>query len=216
MISKSWNKKILISIVIIFVLLLIAGGVFLWQRANKEKFKGHPIKKTAFVDAADYAVRDTLEGKIIESKKEGLTAKVPEGWEIRIYEEGVDLLSSEVEFSEYGGISLKSIKEKGGCGISIGILECEKVDPEIETDVEEIRYLIALSQEKPIEMKKEERYEVIKVDNRLALKEVIGNEEYVLIQIPIDNKIYFFDAFLFSERCIQQFNKFLETVSINR
>jgi hypothetical protein len=209
------NKKIIISIIIIFILIFIAGGLFLWWKIEESKeSKRQLIKKTTFVSGENYTIRDTPEGKIIENKKEEFSVKVPEGWEVKIHEEGVDLLSLEVEFNEYGRISWENTKEKGGCGISLGILKTEKVDPEIETDAEEISRLIIITQEKPIEMK-EEGYEVIEVDNRLALKESTEMKgEYVLVQIPINNKIYFFDNFLFSEQCVQEFDRFLETVSI--
>ena len=109
------------------------------------------------------------------------------------------------------------MREKGACWVSIDISKCKKIDPDVDTDAEIIRKHIIATQKDPEKMT-QEGYEVIKVSDHLALKEVHrqeGTERYILVEIPINNTIYSFSSgLIFSEKCLQEFNKILETVSI--
>jgi len=211
------SKKIKIIIpVVIILLVLIAGGIFWWQW-KKEFPKMKTINEREFVDSAEYEVIETPEGKIVENKKERLAIKVPEDWTVKKYGGEVDLLSPETEFDQYGGISFKSVKEKGACGLAIQIIKSKKVDPEIMTDVEEIGDLITKAQESPIN-EEGKKYEVFMVGGKLGLKKIIlkeNKEISISVEVPIDNTLYSFNSgLIFSEKCVQEFNKILETVSI--
>lgn len=211
------NKKIKIIIsIIVFVLILLitAGGIFWWKWKSKTYIK--TISKRVYVNSEEYEIKEAPEGKILENKKEGLVVRIPNGWIVKQDEGGIGIFSPEIEFDQYGGF-LKSVREKGACVVGITISKCEKVDPEVDTDAEIIKRYVIMAQEDPEEMS-QEGYEVTKVDDYLALKEIHrqeGEVRYILVEIPINNTIYSFDSgLIFSEKCLQEFNKILETVSI--
>jgi len=197
---KLGNKKITIFIIIL-ALLLITGGVFWWW--GEREIKGSPD---------DYVIKETVEGKIVENKKAGLTVKIPDGWEVeRVeFEEGATNFYSqdaEVELRE-GKIVLPI---KSGCLIQFNVVY-EKMD--LEQIKEEARYthywLDSVSEE----------FEEITVKNCSAIKNTFDTQKTgpgIGIYIPIKNKGY---AFYFywgpeeKEKCAQEFDKFLETVEI--
>jgi len=209
------NKKIIFGVIIVLLLLLL-GGVFWWQQ-EKEFPQKKIIQKRIPIDSAEYEIKDTPEGKIVENKKEGLIVKVPEGWIVKKYGEEVDILSPETEFDQYGGVSLKSLKEKGACGMAIQILKYEKVDPEITTYAEYLRNLIEGLQQNPV-IEERSKSEVITVSNKLGVKTIHlkeGKETYISVEIPVDHTVYgFYSGLIFAEGCVQEFNKILETILI--
>jgi len=211
--NSKLKKRQAVIVIVVFVFLLIIGGFFWW------KWK---IPEPTYVNSTDYEIKDTSEGKIIENKEEGLTFKVPEGWGVKKYDEGISLFSPEVEFDQYGDVLIESLKEKGGCGVGVKVVEY-KSEPAITIEVGFLRGLInriqenSTVQESPITI---EKREVIKVDDKLALKRIFfhkGEQKSISVEIPINNTIYSFEnGFIFSEKCLQKFNKFLETVLINK
>jgi hypothetical protein len=209
------NKKIIFGVIIVLLLLLI-GGVF-WWKLTPDFPREETIQKRIPVNPADYQIKDTPGGKIIENKKEGLTVKVPDGWIVQKYEDGsVGLFSPDIEFNEYGGF-LESVREKGACAAGFEILKYKKLDPEITTYAEYLRNLIKKAQENPI-IEERSRSEVITVSNKLGLKTIHlkeGKEIYISVEIPVDHTIYSFDSgFIFSEKCLRGFNKIVESISI--
>jgi len=219
-ISNGVTQKIKIIIPVIIVLLLfIIGGVFYWWQWKRELPQEKIIQKRIPVDSAEYEIKDTPEGKIVENKKEGLTVKVPNGWMGKKYEDGsVGLFSPEIEFDQYGGF-LKSVREKGACAAGFEILKYEKVDPEITTYAEDLRNLIEKVQQNPVE-EETIKSEVVTVSNKLGLKTIYlreGKEKYVSVEIPVNHTVYSFNSgLIFSEKCLQEFNKILETVLIKK
>lgn len=218
------SKKERVGIfIIVIILFLILGGAFLWQESRFPKSK--TVYQRTFVDGKNYEIIDTPEGKIVENKKERLIVKVPEDWIVKKYEETVGLFSPGTDFNQYGGF-LESIKKKGTCLISITIYKCKKVDPEIATDVDEIRYLINQIQNLTLEKSRETTeepeiiYEVETVGNKSALRRIFlkkGEEKYISVEVPVDNTVYSFESgIILSEKCIQEFNNFLKTVLINK
>jgi len=212
------NRKFFIFIIIL--LLLASGGVFWWwSTKEKEPEDGETIWEIEYVGG--YEIKDTSEGKIVENKEYGLVVTVPEGWTVKNYDkEGIGIFSLEVEFDERGAF-LNSAREKGGCIIGIEIKECKKVDPELTTDAEDLRMLIANIQENSTELDDEKtRYEVIVINDKKALKTSYlkeGEEKYTTVEVSVDNIVYSFNnGIIFAEKCIQEFDKFLETVSINK
>lgn len=90
------NKKIIVGIVA--VLVVVGGGIFLWQQQGSDS----EIKPTKWSQAGDYKITETPEGTIVENKKARFSFKVPEGWEIKDEGDGVEyflnLLSPDVKF----------------------------------------------------------------------------------------------------------------------
>ncbi len=203
------------TIFILILLLLAVIGVFWWWTAKeKESEEGKSVWKIELVREG-YEVIETSEGKFLENKKYGLEVKVPEGWIVKDYGTEIDLLSPETEFDEYGGVSMESIREKGACGVSVEIIKCEKVDPEIETDAEEIEFLISETQKNPAQME-EKGYELIEIGDHLALKKVSAKGKRISVNIVISNIVYSFDTYVFFEKCSQEFDKVLQTVEIRK
>ena len=212
------DKKFIIFIIIL--LLLAAGGVFWWWISKEEELReGETIWEIEYVGG--YEIGDTPTGKIIKNLECGLIAGVSEGWTAKDNDKsGVGIFSPEVEFDEHGAF-LNSAREKGGCIIGIEIKKCKKVDPELTTDVEDLRILIVHIEKNPTELDDEEiRYEVVIVDDKKAVKTSYlkeGEEKYTTVEVPVNNIVYSFNnGIIFAEKCVQEFNKFLETVSINK
>ena len=215
------GKKLIFFLIII--LLLFIGGVFLlwWLGKDVVPEQGEIISKRWSLKGETYEITtNDLGQKFVEYKEEGLKIKVPEAWIVKKYYEEVDILDPGVEFNEYGGISGDSIR-KGACGMAVEISKSEKVDSEIPTDVEDLRNLIEIVQKNPEEMKEKEGYDIIEIDRKLALRWIIRKDEgeiiSITVEVPIDNTIYTFDSgVIFSENCVDKFNKILETVLINK
>ena len=87
------KKKISIFIIIIFVLIL-GGGLFYWWQSQKiqepeeaEEIppQEKPEQKKIIERFGDVVVKETPEGKIVENEKEGISMKVPDGWEVNTH-----------------------------------------------------------------------------------------------------------------------------------
>lgn len=192
-------KKIIFLVIII---LILSGGFFWWWWEVRE-IKGSP---------EDYIIKETPEGKIIENQKAGLTVKAPEGWE-----------TQKIEFGE-GSVAFDTQDVKGvwrnemvnpplekGCIIETAIVYREMNFDEIKTEVKDIHAGLGI---------KSEEFEVITIKNAQALKNIFDSVALgpgLVIYLPIRDKLYNFSvnwAPNEEEKCIQEFNQFLETVSI--
>jgi len=119
------NKKK--AILVVFVLLLISGGVFLWQK--EEKIKGEPD---------DYVVESEGEEVIIRNEKAGFSIKVPEGWEVEkigVEEGSVVLYSPDAEGVREGRIMPPL---KNGCMIEMSVLYGDMTLEEVREEIEEV------------------------------------------------------------------------------
>jgi hypothetical protein len=194
------KKKIFILIIIV-ILIVVAGGIF-WWRQNRE-IKGSP---------ADYVIKETTEGKVVENKKAGLTIKVPEGWEIKRveFEEGaINFYSpnTEVELREEKIV----LPIKNGCLIQTNVVYKEIDFEQIQQEARMTHIMLGVESDE---------FEEITINNYKALKNVFDLRKYgpsVGIYIPVKNKGYAFYLYWDSEereKCLQEFNKFLDTVSI--
>ena len=194
------NKKFLFLFV--FVLILAVGGFFWWQG---REIKGSP---------EDYVIKETGEGKIVENKKARLIIKVPEGWEaekIEFLKEGsVVVQTSNIEGENRDGIVVPPLIR--GCGIEITMTYKALNFEEIKNEAKEIHWMLV-----PIF----EEFEEIVINNKKALKNTWENKTkgpMIAIYIPTDNKVYTF-ILAWSpdekEKCIQEFESFLETISID-
>jgi len=194
------RKKIIISVII--VLILVAGGFF-WWRQNRE-IKGNPD---------DYVIKETEEGKIVENKKAGLTVKVPEGWEAKKMEVEEGLMT----FFPLG-IEVEMRKEKivlplkKGCLIRTTVVYRKGDFDQIKRETKMDHLLMGNV--------KYDEFEEITINNYYAVKNTFEFEKLGLgisSYIPIKNKVYGFHLVWASDekdRCIQEFNKFLETALI--
>lgn len=206
---------------IIIILLLIVGGVFWWwsekERKEEEKWRVQWSGKD------DYLIEKTSKGKIIKNEKVGFSFIIPEGWQIKEDEEsldevryGINLLSPDAEFDNNSFLI-------GGCGIGITVIYdlagFGNTNAEIDSVREsprESRYKTVITYKETIEIDDYLGLKITrKIDNPEGLKKL---GEIIEIRVPLNDKgvIYFGTQFLpeYREKCSQEFDKFLETVSI--
>ena len=197
--KKFLNKKV-IFIFVIF-LILAAGGFFYWW-ANRE-IKGSP---------EDYVIKETEEGKFVENKKAGLVVRVPEGWEVKKMEakEGSVLIyTSDVEGKKWNDMIVPPLVK--GCGMEVSVVYKKMNFEEIKEKVKTIHWGLQI---------KSEEFKEITINNHHALQNTFDSEvlgSVIAVYIPKENKLYDFDLYFVldeKETCVQEFDKFLETVSI--
>ncbi len=199
--GKILNKKVIFIFGIILIL-LAAGGLFFWWQ-NRE-IKGNP---------ADYVIKETAEGKIVENKKAGLTVKAPEGWGVEKveFEEGaINFYSPNTKAELQEGKIVLPVKN--GCLIQTNIVYKKMDFEQIQQEARRTHIMLGV---------KSDEFEEIIINNSNALKNIFDLYKYgsgIGIYVPIKNKGYAFYLYWDSEekeKCIQEFDKFLETVSIN-
>lgn len=206
------NKKYKLIIAIASVLILIIAGCIYYIKTEESKM--------GFV-SFDSFKRQEIDGKIVmENKEVGLSFEVPNGWEIRN-----DALASvsmaSVDFEPLKSNTSTSIPEKG-CWIGV-TARIEKEGTEYDLYYSDIKNLIS-DKEHLAEMNTEDhKYEIINILGYDAVKEsmIVTNTNsgaFILIQIPVNNKIYFFETDLFGQdkdnKCPEEFDNFLKTLSI--
>ena len=203
--------KIVIPVVIVLLILIIAGGFFWWQWKRESE--------VGFARFEDFKERVNNEEKTIEHKKSGLSVKIPKDWKMGggVGELSIIFLSPDFEPNPKIGPYSPPIPEKG-CSIEMSVKkEIESSEFDIESS-----YLKEKIEECLASINCED--EVIEVSGHKALKHIFSPENqtiisgnYVSVKIPRNEWVYTFEAYLFSqdkERCAQEFNKFLEKISI--
>ena len=200
------NKKIIFSLIII-ILLLIAGGVFCWQENRETPIEKWEAAKVS--PAEDYIItKETPEGKIVENKKMGLSYETPKDW---ILEKGdpTTFYSPDTKIWE----KRSDILEKG-CKIYIWTSY-------IKTNLDTLKKFLDANFSKLSSVIKVDESSTIKVNNYSALRYKYHIENlgmwYISVDFPSKGKLYkivIFNPIEEKERCEVEFNKFLETVSI--
>ena len=190
------KKKLVILAIIILVL---GGGLFyFWQ--NRE-IKGSP---------EDYVIIETEEGKFVENKKAGLKIKVPEGWKVQ-----------KINFSEGSvvfytpDVDERWLNElmplESGCGIDTAVVYKKMNFDEIKKEIKDIHAGIGI---------KSEEFKITTIDGQQALKNTFDSllvGPGIATYFTQKNKLYSFCLYWGlneEEKCVQEFDKFLETASI--
>lgn len=188
------TKKIIF--LIIAILVFGAGGFFWWQG---REIKGSP---------EDYVIKETPEGKIVENKKVGLTYKIPQDW---ILENGNPkrFYSPDTKFKEKSSVFLEK-----GCKVYV-------YASYIKTNLDTLQKFIDADFSESSPVIKIDESSTAKVSNYSALRHKYHVEKfgmaYISIDFPAKDKLY---RILLSnpieekERCEEEFNKFLEVVSV--
>ena len=191
----------------ILVLLLIGGGCFWWW-----KYYETPPEKwdeAKYSKPEDYEIIETPEGTFVENKKAGLSFKVPEGWRVeKKNKKQIFLFSS-------GAIEKNLYIMETGCRIFPVVLY------NINTSIETLREELNKSMWRPHLV----TIEVINIDGHKALKYTAESSEFyrIGVSVPIQNfiftksRVYSFgldSAPKDKEKCIQEFEQFLNTISI--
>lgn len=204
--------KIIISVVVfVLIILIIAGGYFFWLWRKESE--------VGFATFGDFNEKVNNGEKIIEHTKSGLNVKISKDWQTGngLGELSIIFLSSDFKLHPKMGPYSPPIPENG-CSIEMSVKkEIESSDSDIEYS-----YLKEKIEECLTPTKCED--EIIEVSGHKALKHVFSPENqsiisgnYVSVKVPRNEWVYAFEAYLFSqdkERCEQEFNKFLEKISI--
>jgi len=194
----SKKRKLIILAIIILVL---GGGLFYWGQ-NRE-IKGSP---------EDYVIVETGAGVFVENKKAGLTVRVPDGWEVK----KIDLLEGSVVFytSDIEGVwknEMITPPLTKGCGIEIAVVYKKMDFEEIKKEIEEMHSILV----------KSDTFELTTINNRPVLKNTFDSSVFgssVSVYFRNKNKFYSFGVSWGpdeKEECIEEFDGFLETVSID-
>ncbi len=192
------SKKTTIILITIIALIFISGGVYLWQSQEKE----------SSLESMDYIqIKDTPEGKIVENTKEGISMKVPEGWKVELptsEQESVSFYSSEIVQGEEG--------EEFMCKMTSSVSR-EK------TDITKLQNEISFNTSELFTVKSHQ-FEIVEVTGIKALKSVLNTFETgysITVNVPFNDRLYTFIVYAasnYEEKCSQEFNEFLKTVSI--
>ncbi|MDD5145183.1 MAG: hypothetical protein PHW72_03625 [Candidatus Pacebacteria bacterium] len=197
---KNISLKKKLFFILGLVLVLVVGGFFYFS--NRE-IKGNPD---------DYVIKETAEGKFVENEKAGLSMGILENWNVEIMdlEEGVTSISSPDMVAE---------KKKGEIVIPIKdgcLIHAEIVYQRMDLDQleEEARYTHNIAG------RKLDEFEDVMVDGFPAIRNNFNTIDYgpgIGIYIPRNDKFFAFYLVWGPEeekKCSSEFDKFLETVSI--
>ena len=203
------NRRIIIAIAVV-LFLAIGGGVFYYWQYYETPPEEWDIAEYSKLE--DYLIKDTLEGQIIENKKAGISFKVPEGWIVKESTFGETYISlHSPDAIEKGVMSMET-----GCKIAVEVIykktSIDTIKKELKKSIWD-PYLISNKN--------------IKVGNKEALKNIVEesgslNFYRVSVYVPTKslfnkNKVYllgFISGLEDKEGCSQEFEKFLERVSI--
>jgi len=204
--GKFLNKKVIF--IFIVVLILVGGGFFWWQKSRETPIEKWEAAKVS--PEEDYVVKETPEGKIVENKKMGLTYKIPQDWTL---EKGspTAFFSPDIKFRE----GSSSIFFEKGCKINV-------YASYIKTNLDTLKKFIEADFSNFSTLIKVDESSVLKLSGYPALKYKYHIEnfkmEYVSINFPSENKHYkisLSNPIDGEEHCEAEFNKFLETVSVD-
>ncbi|MFA4998919.1 MAG: hypothetical protein WC514_02780 [Candidatus Paceibacterota bacterium] len=226
---KFLNKKIVL-VFVIFLILIVGGLFFWWQIDEIDSFIERKKIEKMVAPSKDYSMIENYDGEFIINEKDRLKIKIPAGWEVGVNED-MEILESSREVILYS--KNFSYRPPEGCSITIQVNRLQRTPIEkykegrsfimyLFEGAEEIKEMIGSYKESTLEEKEsmqKKGIEIILIDQRDALKEVVFSNEdvgrYITVKIPTDNRLYVFGSMQLSETCNKEFDEFLRTISIN-
>lgn len=206
------SKKIWISLIILIILAAIAGGFF-WRW---EYYKETPPSDWGSVEISEpenYIVKETAEGKFVENKKDGLRLEIPENWTVQKPTQ-MEGGGSIVQLFSPLAIKKDSVTMENGCRINIDITYIKTNIETLKKEIQENSLLYSFIKTiEPIEVQGKEGL-------RYTAESSMENFKFYRdeISLLVKNKMYSLalDTTLEEKKhCSQEFDKFLETVSID-
>jgi hypothetical protein len=206
------NKRFIIFFVVL-VLILVAGGAFWKIRKYYDKNNIEKIMKMI----SNYTLEYTSEGKILKSKDEYISFKIPSDWTLKTEDK---YLSSPIILSPDLFKNYKDGKEKNifnsqeGCLIICGVDNESSNLEDLKESIKKGTDLAGLSLET--------KFENTKVGNYDAIRSELVNTTFGYsngLFISINNKIYGFEIYSgekYYEKCSKEFDDFLSTISIKK
>ena len=213
-IAKFAKKKFFVPGIVIA--LVVIGWLILLIAENMPSEKPTKIEEftATWSPKEDYVIKETPEGTFVENEKAGLTFKVPEGWLTEINDTTVSLLNKEITSGEtHKNISPKKLIEKEACLITTNTGELGSNTSEPHVALVVLNKQISSLEQSP---NTSGYYQLIIVGGHKGLKTGGNDQFYISVEVPIGNKLYRFELYNYSkgEKCSQEFDKFLATVSI--
>lgn len=208
MLFLRFSKKKKVILGIIFLLFLLAGGFF--YRQEIIKYLEEKEVETIFALSKDFTVYENNNEKFIESEKDGLTIKMPDGWNIETGSDAYGFLSDTtvtIYSNDYSPVQRK------GCAITIEIVRAkENNEYFLERNVKVVKEDIAYHKKITPNKESYQYREVIKVKEYEALMERFGN--LVIVEIPTEKRVFSFQTSLIFENCFEVLNSVLKSISI--
>jgi hypothetical protein len=215
--KKEMKRKklvfVLTALIVLSLVLWLTYSYFQFKKEMKGYGEWRDVKLADYESVDNYVITQTPEGEMVVNENMGLSFMVPEGWLVEKLAEENELEISTTDLDVKGLGSDTSFPRKG-CLIRLGISIFDN-----DSSEETLPYIIT---EKIKEEALEDIQKVVFIgDNHPSLETLRFKDSEVgriiLIETPIDNKIYHF-GISFSlneqERCRNDFYDFLKTISI--
>jgi hypothetical protein len=203
---------------LVFILVIVGWFFLLITDSTVEE----ETSSVSWSQKEDYKIEETSKGIFVINEEAGISFKVPEGWEIEMGEENnysqeeywITLLDPKTILNE-NDFSTK------GCALSLWVELSEKKSVQVKNEIEIIN-------QNPEEYKSDinSTKEIIKIDNRLAIKWTGRSEDeeiyqktgkVIKIKAPLRDKVFYIDARIlpeYEEKCSQNINNFLKNISV--
>ncbi len=205
------NKKIIIGILILIIIISIYS-FFHWKKENE----------AGFMSFEGLVITETNNEKIIKHKKMGLEMKIPIDWQIinnsSSFEDYHSLILVSQDFQQHPKAFYDAQIPKQGCGIEITIGKVAQSNSDSS-------YYTYIQNQIKLCLKQECNGEIREVNGNKAFQYTYYNQPedqlnslgYSSVKMPKNEKIYEFAVYFADEknRCLQEFNQFLETVTID-
>ena len=165
-----------------------------------------------------------LNGKtIMENKKVGLSFEVPAGWQAGNPLDWVSLSIYSSDFKAFNGKDYPI--PSNGCWIDISASN-EKEGSDYDVNYSSLKSKIANIKNLTDLDGDKEKYELVYIDGNQGIKDdlfIDNNKDnqgnYITVKVPLNSIVYSFETHLFGQdknKCSQEFNNFLKTVSIKQ
>jgi hypothetical protein len=200
------NKIKKISFIIILVLILGTGGFFLWK--NNQDTPTEKWIEAKMSPAEDFIIKETSEGKIVENKKAEISFKIPTDWIAK--EDSSSFYSPDTKFNEKRSDIIQQ-----GCQINVDINY-------IKTNIDVLEKFRKENLSRLSSVIKSQEFKKVEIKGYPALIYSFDIESlktfYGWLDIPFKNRlctVLLTSPIQEKDRCQTEFNKFLESISIN-
>jgi hypothetical protein len=206
------NKTCKIIIAVIFILALIVAGFLYYNKTQEDKMGSVSFESFKRIET---------DGKVfMENKDIGLKFMVPEGWEVQ----NLTWSAISVASQDFEPFTDPSPLPKKGCLINI--------DPEIQVqgsdyDLQytDLKQRIDSGSCSMFGNSEKEKCEIVDFSGLKGIRDRYSENKienpgfFTDLSVPYNNVIYRFESYVFGEdqdRCLQEFNNFLSSVSIKK
>jgi hypothetical protein len=201
-------KKILVAF---FILAVISAGYLFYIKYQESKL--------GYISFNNIEKTQSNGNFYLKNNVAGFSMVVSDSWNINNGEDSISMTSPDIELLESKQSSLATPQE--GCWMASAAREINQGD---DIEYKEIYSMLNNDDLQSYNTEKN-KYEIVYIDSEMALKDIliINNENNQglsqIVKLPYNNKIYYFETHLFGqdkEKCQEEFNNFLKTISIKK